>query len=177
VKLPVDEDDDEEMMRVPEALEMGPPPFLDGEPDHHREANRHDPARNAGSRHEVDLEESDHLASETSRRLFGEPPGVEDVRDDAAAERKSALFDLPATERENSALYGGENDHAPSGYHVCEKWAWISIVSSPSRGPEEMHDSRKVMFFSKVMIALRGPRRRRLMKERQTGSKMRATST
>ena len=34
VELPVDEEDDEQMVRVPEALKVGPTPFLDSKPDH-----------------------------------------------------------------------------------------------------------------------------------------------
>lgn len=64
MKLPVNEDDDEEMVRVPKALEVDPSPLLGREPDERRETNRHDPTRDAWSRHEIDLQESDNLPSE-----------------------------------------------------------------------------------------------------------------
>jgi len=44
VELPVDEEDDEQMVRVPEALKVGPAPLLDRKPDYNPQGEPHDPS-------------------------------------------------------------------------------------------------------------------------------------
>jgi len=67
VELPADEEGDEEVVRVPEPLEVGPPPFLDGEVDHREETRVHDPPSRAGSGGEVCSEEGEDLWAHTDR--------------------------------------------------------------------------------------------------------------
>ena len=43
VKLPVDEEDNKQMVRVPEAFKVGPTPLLHRKPDHDSERKPHDP--------------------------------------------------------------------------------------------------------------------------------------
>ena len=43
MKLPVDEEDDEQMVRVPEALKVGPAPLLNRKPDNNPQAEEHYP--------------------------------------------------------------------------------------------------------------------------------------
>lgn len=59
VQLPVDEEDDEEVVRVPEAVEVGTAALLHREPDHDTERGPHDPASRTGTGREVGHEEGD----------------------------------------------------------------------------------------------------------------------
>jgi len=61
VQLPADEEDDEQVMCVPELLEVarGTATLLPGKPNHNSEASGHDPTGDAGSRHKVSFEEDD----------------------------------------------------------------------------------------------------------------------
>lgn len=83
MQLPADEEDDEEVMRVPKALKVALLPLLHSKPHHHRQAERHDPSRDSWSRGEVELEEGDEARPDLGRSLVGEPRGVNEVRDDA----------------------------------------------------------------------------------------------
>lgn len=57
MKLPTDEEDDEQMMRVPETFEMGTAAFLDREEHHGSERCGHDPACRPGASDELREEE------------------------------------------------------------------------------------------------------------------------
>lgn len=59
MKLPVDEEDNKQVMRVPEPLEIASTAFLNREPHHHSQRNVHDPSGHAGSSDKVDFEERD----------------------------------------------------------------------------------------------------------------------
>ncbi len=87
MQLPVDEEDDEEVVRVPEPLEVGAATLLDGEPDHDTEGGRHDPASGTGAGDEVGSDKSeDTLASglrvRVDDRKLGEVDHVGDNVDD-----------------------------------------------------------------------------------------------
>ena len=61
VELPVDEEHDEEVVRVPEPLEVCTAALLNGEPDHDTEGGGHDPAGRAGASDEVGGDEREQL--------------------------------------------------------------------------------------------------------------------
>lgn len=63
MKLPADEKEDEEVMRVPEALEVGAFPLLHGVVNHNTEGNGHYPTSDAGSSGKVGVEEGDELGT------------------------------------------------------------------------------------------------------------------
>ena len=57
MELPVDEEDDEEMVRVPKALEVGLAPLLDSKPDDKDQTDKHYPAGDPGPSCEVHQQE------------------------------------------------------------------------------------------------------------------------
>ena len=59
VQLPVDEEDDEKVVSVPEAVEVGTAALLHREPDHDPERGPHDPASHTGTGREVGHKEGD----------------------------------------------------------------------------------------------------------------------
>ena len=63
MKLPADEEDDEEVMSIPEVLEVGTFPFLHGEVDHDGKAECHNPPGSAGPGGKVGLKEGDELCT------------------------------------------------------------------------------------------------------------------
>ncbi len=63
VELPADEEDDEEVVGIPEALKVVPAPLLHSKPDHNAEDDGHDPASEAGSGGKVGVEEGDELGA------------------------------------------------------------------------------------------------------------------
>jgi len=63
MELPADEEDDEEVMSVPEVLEVGTSPFLRGEVDHNGKADSHNPPSSARSSRKVRLKEGDELCA------------------------------------------------------------------------------------------------------------------
>ena len=63
VELPADEEDDEEVVGIPERLKVGPAPLLYGIVDHDTEAGGHDPASEAGSGGKVGVKEGDELGA------------------------------------------------------------------------------------------------------------------
>lgn len=63
MKLPVDEEDDEEVMRVPESFEMGATTFLHGKENHDTQTENHDPPSNARACSEVGKEENDDFTA------------------------------------------------------------------------------------------------------------------
>lgn len=92
-----------------------------------------------------------------------------------AVERKSVQYGMSDSIMVRYELNDGEEDERPSGGLICTRRSNISFLR-PSPNTASC-DSRKVMFFSNGTIAFRGPRRSKLMKERQTGNMMKATST
>ena len=59
MQLPVDEEDDEKVVSVPEAVEVGTAALLHREPDHDPERGPHDPASRTGTGREVGHKEGD----------------------------------------------------------------------------------------------------------------------
>lgn len=84
MELPVDEEDDEEVVGVPEPLKVGPAAFLERKPDHHAERDGHDPARRTGTGEEVCTEEDGDPGEGGGRDgvLHGEARKVDHVRED-----------------------------------------------------------------------------------------------
>lgn len=76
VQLPVQEEDDEQVVRVPELLEVRATALLDRVPHHDGEGGGHDPAGDAGARREVRDEPDD----ETFARRLGERVGKREAR-------------------------------------------------------------------------------------------------
>lgn len=67
VELPVDEEDDEEVVRVPEPLEVGTATLLNSEPDHDSEGGGHDPSSRTRTSDEVGGNEGKELLPEGYR--------------------------------------------------------------------------------------------------------------
>lgn len=63
MELPADEEDDEEVMSIPEVLEIGTSPFLSGEVDHDGKANGHNPSGSARPGGKVGLKKSDKFCA------------------------------------------------------------------------------------------------------------------
>lgn len=61
MQLPIDEEHDKQMMRVPKPLEMRPLPLLERKEDHHTQSDPHDPAGGARAGRKVGEEESDYF--------------------------------------------------------------------------------------------------------------------
>lgn len=84
MELPVDEEDDEEVVRVPEPLEVRTAALLDREPHHDTEGGGHDPSSGTRAGNEVCGNECDDLLA--GRLCVGVDHGelgeVDHVRDD-----------------------------------------------------------------------------------------------
>lgn len=63
MELPADEEDDEEVMSIPEVLEVGMFPFLHGEVDHDGKADGHNPPGSARPGGKVGLKEGGKLCA------------------------------------------------------------------------------------------------------------------
>ena len=63
MELPTDEEDDEEVMSIPEVLKVSASPFLRGEVDHDRKTDSHNPPRSAGPGGKVGLKEGEELCA------------------------------------------------------------------------------------------------------------------
>ena len=81
MKLPVDEEDNKEMVRVPEALKVGPTPLLNRKPDHDSERKPHDPTGDTRASCEVCQQEDDEPLLGRVCRRNGEVCKVEHVGD------------------------------------------------------------------------------------------------
>ena len=81
MELPVDEEDNEQMVGVPEALEMSPTPLLHRKPDHDSEREPHDPSRDTRTSRKVGQQKDDEPLLGRFSRLDGEVCEVEHVRD------------------------------------------------------------------------------------------------
>ena len=84
VELPVDEEDDEKVVGVPELLKVGTAALLHGVPDHDTECGSHDPTSDTRAGRKVGLEERDEaLAGRVGVRVGkGELGEVDHVRSD-----------------------------------------------------------------------------------------------
>jgi hypothetical protein len=111
MELPADEEDDEEMMSVPELLVAFLLPLLDRVPHHDAKSGCHDPSRQSWTRREVDGEEGDEFPSERRRGGVGEECKVDHVTDDA----KIYLCQTEGTKgRGRDVLDDGEDDDGPT---------------------------------------------------------------
>ena len=63
MELPADEEDDEEVMSIPEVLKVGTSPFLRSEIDHDAKGDGHYPPGSAGPGGKVGLEEREELCA------------------------------------------------------------------------------------------------------------------
>ena len=81
MELPVDEKDDKQVVRVPEALEVGPPPLLYREPDHGAQSEPHDPSSDPRTGCEVGQQEHDDSLLGRIRRRDSEVGKVDHVGD------------------------------------------------------------------------------------------------
>jgi hypothetical protein len=63
MELPADEEDDEEVVRIPEILKLGPAALLRSKEDYDPKGGGHDPASDAGSGGEVGVQEGDNLGA------------------------------------------------------------------------------------------------------------------
>lgn len=120
MQLPVDEEDDEQVVRVPEPLEVGAATLLNREPDHDSECGGHDPASGSGTGDEVGGDEREELLARRLRvrvddRELGE---VDHVRDD---------------------VDDGEDDDGP-GDGLVERDVLVEGDERVQRGPAEERD-------------------------------------
>lgn len=67
MKLPVDEEYDEQMVRIPEAFEVSTTTLLNREPNHDAKSNRHNPSRRTRAGREVRRKEGDDALSRVRR--------------------------------------------------------------------------------------------------------------
>ncbi len=63
MELPADEENDEEVMSIPEVLKVGMPPFLRGKVDHDGKRDGHNPPGSAGPSGKVGLKEGNELCA------------------------------------------------------------------------------------------------------------------
>ena len=120
MELPVDEEHDEEVVRVPEPLEVGAATLLNREPDHDTEGSGHDPAGSTRSSDKVGSNEGDDLLAgglgvAVDHRELGE---VDHVRDD---------------------VDDGEDDDGP-GNRLVERDVLVERNERVERGPAEERD-------------------------------------
>ncbi len=82
MQLPADEEHDEQVVRVPEALKVCAALLLARKVDHDAECSGHDPARRTGTGEEVSPEEGDDAAAGGGRGDQRELVEVDHVRGD-----------------------------------------------------------------------------------------------
>ena len=84
MQLPVDKEDDEQVVRVPEPLETGTATFLNSVPNHDTESSGHDPSSRTGTSSKVGENEcNDFLAGGLCVRInHGEFSEVDHVSTD-----------------------------------------------------------------------------------------------
>lgn len=63
MELPADEEDDEEVVGIPELLKLGPAPLLASKENHYAEAGGHDPASGAGPSGKVGVQKGDDFSA------------------------------------------------------------------------------------------------------------------
>lgn len=82
MELPADEENDEEVMSIPEMLKVGTSPLLRGIVDHDGKADGHNPPGSAGPGGKVGLKEGEELCATCRCRSVGErePGKVDHVR-------------------------------------------------------------------------------------------------
>ena len=130
MQLPVDEEDDEEVVRVPEPLEVGAATLLDREPDHDPERGGHDPASSSGPGDEVrgnegedllarglcigvdhgKLGEVDHVGDDVNDGEDDDGPGDSLVERDVLVERDERVERRPAEEGDEVAADGEQDE-------------------------------------------------------------------
>lgn len=130
MELPVDEEDDEQMVRVPEPLEVSTATLLHGEPDHDGESSGHDPAGYAGTCCEVggkegndplagslgirvghrELSEVDHVCGNMNDSSNHDGPGSGFVESDVLVERNDIVERCAAQEGDEVAADRQQNE-------------------------------------------------------------------
>ena len=130
MELPVDEEDDEEVVRVPEPLEVGTAALLDREPDHDTESGGHDPARRTRTSDEVGgdkgkdllagrlrvgvnhgkLSEVDHVGDDVDDREDDDGPGDSLVERDVLVEGDERVEGRAPEERDEVAADGQQDE-------------------------------------------------------------------
>ena len=79
MKLPIDEENDEQMVGVPEAFKLGSTPLLDRKPDHNTETEPHDPSGDTGARCKVGQQKDNESFLGGTRRGNGEVCKIDHV--------------------------------------------------------------------------------------------------
>lgn len=155
MELPTDEEDDEQVVGVPELFETAvglAAALLHRVPDHDTKSDVHDPARGTGAGGEVGAEEDE-----------------EELAIDLMVGHNQA--EASEVDHVSGDVDNGEEDDGPGSRFVCNgKSIYIGIS-------EIVAAVRKVMFLSNGTTSFKGVRRRMEMKLRQMGSMMNATST
>jgi len=100
VKLPVDEEDNKQVVGVPEAFKVSPTPLLHRKPDHDSEREPHDPACDTGASCEVGQQEGNKPVFCRVCRRNGELCKVEHVGD--------SVNDRPEDDRPGGGLVEGD---------------------------------------------------------------------
>lgn len=120
MKLPVDEEHDEQMVRIPEAFKVSTATLLNREPDHDAKSNRHNPSRRTRTGREVcckesndtlsrgdcirvchrELVEVDHVSSNVHEREEDNRPGGRFVEGDVLVEGNNVVQGRPTKYRD-----------------------------------------------------------------------------
>lgn len=123
MELPIDEEDDEQMVGVPESLKMGTTTFLNGEENHCSQCCSHDPTSDSRSRGEVGSKESQkslssglgvrvgsrqlckiyHVRSDVYNRTNNDRPCRRYMESDVLVKRNDVVERGPAKERNEVA--------------------------------------------------------------------------
>ena len=138
MKLPIDEEHDEEVVRVPETFEVCPANFLPGEPDHDRQSDGHDPTCDARTSREIGQKESsdpctgsvssnngqfvevDHVCEDVDGRSNDNRPGGRLVESDILVKGDDVVQRGTSKEGDKVAAHGEEDeDDIDMEYERC----------------------------------------------------------
>jgi len=144
VKLPVDEENDEQMVGVPEAFIVSPTPPLNRKPDHNPQAEPHDPSGDTRTSCEVgqqkdnepllgricrrngEVRKVDHVGKGVNDRPEDEGPCGGLVESDVLVEGNDIVQGSPAQHGDEVPAYGeedeGDIDMKNEGGSTSDSW-------------------------------------------------------
>ena len=128
MKLPVDEENDEQMVGVPEAFKVGFTPLLHRKPDNNSQAEPHDPSGDTRTRRKVGQQEDnepllgcicrrngevckvDHVGNGMNDRPEDEGPCGGLVKSDVLVEGNDVVQGCPTQHGDKVPAYGEQNE-------------------------------------------------------------------
>lgn len=144
MELPVDEENDEEVVGVPEALKVSPTPFLHREPDHNPQGEPHDPSGDSRASCEVGQQKDDepvlggtfgddgefckvkHVSDGVNDRPEDDGPGGSLVEGDILVEGNDVVQRCPAQHGDEVPAYReqdeGDVDMKNKGGSTSDGW-------------------------------------------------------